>query len=85
MNCLFYILISLHNENDCRNGNDGVVAKMSLAMDKNDIKGRSLKPADTAAMAEAALLEVIGNGKVGALTVDPHYLVLRSQRNVTFY
>jgi hypothetical protein len=76
------ISICSRNNNYGRNGNDGVIAKLRLAMDKNEIKGRALRPADTAAMAEAALVEALGTGKVGALTVDPHYLVLRSQQRM---
>lgn len=55
---------------------------MKLAIDKNEISknGRALKPEDTEAHTKAALLETLGSGKVGSLTVDPQYLVLRSQR-----
>ena len=45
-------------------------------MDKNEIKGRALRPADTAAMAQNVLVDALSTGRVGALSVDPHYLVL---------
>lgn len=59
---------------------NGVIARMNLILDKNEAKGRSLKPMDTGAAAEKALREALVNGKVGALNVDPQYLVVRSPR-----
>lgn len=53
---------------------------MNLILDKNEIKGRSLKATDTGIEAEKALREALVNGKVGALSVDPQYLVVRAPR-----
>lgn len=66
----------------CSNGNDALIAKIKLAMDKNEISknGRALRPEDTEAKTKAALMETLETGKVGSLTVDPQYLVLRSHR-----
>lgn len=61
---------------------NGVIARMNLILDKNEGKGRSLKPLDTSAAAEKALKEALVNGKVGALSVDPQYLVVRAPRGV---
>lgn len=57
---------------------------MNLAIDKNEIKGRALRPQDTEIMAEAALKEALVTGQVGALKVDPQYLVLRSHTRKKF-
>ncbi|XP_076377238.1 uncharacterized protein LOC143259370 [Megalopta genalis] len=53
---------------------------MDLILDKNEIKGRSLKPVDTSAAAEKALKEALLDGKVGALSVDPQYLIVKAPR-----
>jgi len=53
---------------------------MNLIVDKNEAKGRSLKPADTGLEAEKALREALVTGKVGALSVDPQYLIVRAPR-----
>lgn len=53
---------------------------MNLILDKNEVKGRSLKPVDTGIEAEKALREALVTGKVGALSVDPQYLVVRAPR-----
>jgi len=53
---------------------------MNLIVDKNEAKGRSLKPADTGLEAEKALREALVTGKVGALSVDPQYLIVRTPR-----
>ncbi|XP_067212529.1 uncharacterized protein [Linepithema humile] len=58
----------------------GVIAHMNLILDKNEAKGRSLKPADTGLEAEKALREALVTGKVGALSVDPQYLIVRVPR-----
>ena len=60
-----------------KNGDDGVIAKMNLILNKNEGKGRSLKPADTVVVAERALKVALVTGRVGSLTVDPQYLVVR--------
>lgn len=59
---------------------DGVVAHMKLILDKNEMKGRALNPMDTTTAAEKALKEVLVTGKVGALSVDPQYLVIKAPR-----
>lgn len=59
---------------------NGVIARMDLILDKNEIKGRSLKPIDTSTAAEKALKEALITGKVGALNVDPQYLFIRAPR-----
>lgn len=61
---------------------NGVIARMDLILDKNEVKGRSLKPVDTSAAAEKALKEALVSGKVGALSVDPQYLIVRAPRGV---
>ncbi|XP_011304323.1 uncharacterized protein [Fopius arisanus] len=61
-----------------RNGDDGVIAKMNLILDKNEAKGRALRPSDTVAVAEGALKEALLTGRVGSLTVDPQYLFVRA-------
>ncbi|XP_044004188.1 uncharacterized protein LOC122849534 isoform X2 [Aphidius gifuensis] len=61
-----------------RNGENSVIAKMSLILDKNEAKLRALRPNDTVASAEIALKQAILNGRVGSLTVDPQYLVVRA-------
>lgn len=61
-----------------RNGDDGVIAKMNLILDKNEGKGRALRPSDTVAVAEGALREALLTGRVGSLTVDPQYLFVRA-------
>ena len=53
---------------------------MIMAIDKNEAKGRALRPSDTIAMAKLVLNEALTNGRVGALTVDPQYLVLQPYR-----
>lgn len=53
---------------------------MNLIVDKNEAKGRSLKAADTGLEAEKALREALVTGKVGALSVDPQYLIVRAPR-----
>lgn len=55
---------------------------MDLILDKNEVKGRSLKPLDTSAAAEKALKEALVSGKVGALSVDPQYLLIRAPRGI---
>ena len=55
---------------------------MDLILDKNEVKGRSLKPVDTGAIAEKALKEALVKGKVGALSVDPQYLIIRAPRGI---
>lgn len=55
-----------------------MIAKMNLIVDKNELKGRALRPADTMAMAEAALKDTLETGRVGNLQVDPQYLILRA-------
>lgn len=64
------------------------MAKMNLVLDKAGlIAGRSLENnADPMAMAEAAgsqaerlLQDTLATGRVGALTVDPQYLVFEPQ------
>jgi len=57
-----------------------VIARMNLILDKNEAKGRSLKPVDTGIEAEKALREALVTGKVGALSVDPQYLIVRAPR-----
>ncbi|XP_078043273.1 DOMON-like domain-containing protein nahoda isoform X2 [Augochlora pura] len=59
---------------------NGVIANMDLILDKNEVKGRSLKPVDTSAAAEKALKEALVDGKVGALSVDPQYLIIKAPR-----
>jgi len=54
---------------------------MNLIVDKNEAKGRSLKPADTGLEAEKVLREALVTGKVGALSVDPQYLIVRAPRS----
>lgn len=65
-----------------------VVAKMNLVLDKAGlIAGRSLDAnTDTSSMAAAAgnqaerlLQDTLATGRVGALTVDPQYLVFEPQ------
>lgn len=63
----------------CRD-NEGVIARMNLILDKNEAKGRSLKAADTHLETEKALREALVTGKVGALSVDPQYWIVRSPR-----
>lgn len=53
---------------------------MNLILDKNEVKGRSLKPMDTGIEAEKVLREALVTGKVGALSVDPQYLIIRAPR-----
>lgn len=53
---------------------------MNLIIDKNEIKGRSLKPADTGLEVEKALREAVVTGQVGILGVDPQYLIVRTPR-----
>lgn len=53
---------------------------MNLILDKNEAKGRSLKAADTGIETEKALREALVTGKVGALSVDPQYLIIRAPR-----
>jgi len=53
---------------------------MNLILDKNEAKGRSLKAADTGIEAEKALREALVTGKVGALSVDPQYLMIKAPR-----
>jgi len=53
---------------------------MNLIIDRTEIKGRSLKPADTGLEAEKALREAVVTGQVGILGVDPQYLVVRTPR-----
>ncbi|XP_032671335.1 uncharacterized protein LOC116844219 isoform X3 [Odontomachus brunneus] len=65
---------------ELRKEEQGVIARMNLILDKNEAKGRSLKPADTGIEAEKALREALVTGKVGALSVDPQYLVIRAPR-----
>lgn len=57
-----------------------MVAKMNLIVDKDEGKGRALKPEDTEAMARGALKETLSTGQVGSLRVDPQYLVFRSPK-----
>lgn len=59
---------------------EGVIAHMDLILDKNEAKGRSLKAADSGIEAEKALREALVTGKVGALSVDPQYLIVRAPR-----
>ena len=61
---------------------NGVIARMDLILDKNEVKGRSLKPVDTSVIAEKALKEALVKGKVGALSVDPQYLIIRAPRGI---
>lgn len=63
-----------------RDNEQGVIARMNLILDKNEVKGRSLKAADTGIEAEKALREALVTGKVGALSVDPQYLIIRAPR-----
>lgn len=63
-----------------RDNEHGVIAHMNLILDKNEAKGRSLKPVDTGLEAEKALREALVTGKVGALSVDPQYLIVRVPR-----
>lgn len=63
-----------------RDNEQGVFARMNLILDKNEAKGRSLKAADTGIEAEKALREALVTGKVGALSVDPQYLIIRAPR-----
>lgn len=51
---------------------------MNLIVDKNEAKGRALKPNDTVASAEVALRQALLKGRVGSLTVDPQYLIVRA-------
>lgn len=51
---------------------------MSLLLDKNEAKGRALKASDTVAITEGALKEAIVRGKIGSLTVDRQYLVVKA-------
>lgn len=62
-----------------------IVARMNLILDKNEAKGRSLKAADTGVEAEKALREALVTGKVGALSVDPQYLIVRAPRGKRQY
>lgn len=55
---------------------------MDLILDKNEVKGRSLNPVDTGVIAEKALKEALVKGKVGALNVDPQYLIIRAPRGI---
>ncbi|XP_048508918.1 uncharacterized protein LOC105690351 isoform X2 [Athalia rosae] len=61
-----------------RTNAESVVAKMNLILDKNESKGRALRPEDTEAMARGALKETLSTGQVGSLRVDPQYLVFKS-------
>ncbi|XP_063986455.1 uncharacterized protein LOC135167306 isoform X2 [Diachasmimorpha longicaudata] len=61
-----------------RNGDDAVIAKMNLILDKNEAKGRALRPSDTVAVAERALRGALLTGRVGSLTVDPQHLFVRA-------
>lgn len=76
LNILFNVLFITSRDNE----QNGVIARMDLILDKNEIKGRSLKPIDTSAAAEKALKEALITGKVGALSVDPQYLFIRAPR-----
>lgn len=67
----------------CRDSDgDGAIARMSLILDKNEIKGRALRPGEVMAEGEleAALKETLASGRVGFLTVDPAYLIIRPPR-----
>ncbi|XP_018044703.1 PREDICTED: uncharacterized protein LOC108684748 isoform X3 [Atta colombica] len=67
--------------NELRKDNErGVIARMNLIIDRTEIKGRSLKPADTDLEAEKALREAVVKGQVGIFGVDPQYLVVRTPR-----
>lgn len=54
---------------------------MKLILDKNEIKGRALNPLDATAATEKALKKALIGGKVGALSVDPQYLVIKAPRS----
>lgn len=69
------VIVFSHRDNE-----HGVIAHMNLILDKNEAKGRSLKPVDTGLEAEKALREALVTGKVGALSVDPQYLIVRVPR-----
>ncbi|XP_015589186.1 uncharacterized protein LOC107264912 isoform X5 [Cephus cinctus] len=68
------------NKLEKNNDDNGVIAKMNLILDKNEAKGRALKPEDTDAVAEGAFREALSSGRVGSLTVDPQYLVIRAPK-----
>lgn len=74
---LFDLLLLYRNDEQ-----NGVIARMDLILDKNEVKGRSLKPLDTSTAAEKALKEALVSGKVGALSVDPQYLIIRAPRGM---
>lgn len=76
LNILFNVLFITSRDDE----QNGIIAHMDLILDKNEIKGRSLKPIDTSAAAEKALKEALITGKVGALSVDPQYLFIRAPR-----
>nr|ARK19817.1 monooxygenase DBH-like protein [Ampulex compressa] len=59
---------------------NGAIARMNLVLDKYEAKGRSLRPLDTNAAAEKALREALMTGKVGALSVDPQYMMIKPPR-----
>ncbi|XP_046744465.1 uncharacterized protein LOC124410271 isoform X6 [Diprion similis] len=61
-----------------RSDGESIVAKMNLIVDKNEEKGRALRPEDTEAMARGALNETLVTGRVGTLRVDPQYLVFKA-------
>lgn len=66
----------------CRDNEQGMIARMNLILDKNEAKGRSLKPADTGIETKKILREALATGKVGALSVDPQYLIVRAPRGI---
>ena len=58
---------------------DNVVAKMNLELDKAQLeRGRSLEDSQTSV--EQVLQETVAAGRVGALTLDPVYLVFEPQQ-----
>ncbi|XP_046426877.1 uncharacterized protein LOC124183003 isoform X4 [Neodiprion fabricii] len=61
-----------------RSDGESILAKMNLILDKNEEKGRALRPEDTEAMARGALNETLVTGRVGTLRVDPQYLVFKA-------
>ncbi|XP_046483406.1 uncharacterized protein nahoda isoform X3 [Neodiprion pinetum] len=61
-----------------RSDGESILAKMNLILDKNEEKGRALRPEDTEAIARGALNETLVTGRVGTLRVDPQYLVFKA-------
>lgn len=62
----------------CRD-QDNVIAKLNLELDKAQLeRGRSLEDSQTSV--EQVLQETVAAGRVGALTLDPAYLVFEPQQ-----